>query len=69
MVQGFGIMEDEIAGDKTHGDRPSLTFYFNNPSVREQVFQAYRRSETSRYLDSKKLAKTVIAEGDLPNVI
>ena len=69
MVQGFGIMEDEISGDTTHGDRPCLKFYFDNPEVLAKVFGAYRRSETSQYLDSKKLALTIIPEAELPHVI
>jgi len=69
MPQGFFIMEDEIVGDTTHGDRLGLTFYFNDEATYKRVFETYRRSERSQYMNSRKLALTVIPEGELPNVV
>jgi len=63
-------MEDEVVGRTDHGDRFSLTFYFDSEEIWQAVRDAYRQSlRSDRYMDSRKLALTVLPEGALKDGI
>ncbi len=71
---GFFVMEDDIRGGSAHGRRIGLTFYFEDEATYEKVKAHYRKSThvvatSYQYMDSKKLALTIIPEEDLPDVV
>lgn len=70
MVRPFEplIREDEIKGDQTHGDRPSITFYFRDPAVCERV-RAVMMKGRGMYADSRKLAQLALPGEVLPDVV